>query len=236
MTEEKKDEKAEGGERKKRFVQLYTSKSYADKRAQLVSPERKYDGTTESALATSEPCTASELEKHKLSPQLVDAISKSAQVVWANCQKQEGLLGRSDMRLQTAVGMPVAVDAEGNMCVVVMFSPENLESSDEAMEYLQFISKSATSSSIPCLLPVFDSNTMRPALMSHAHNENVTEAFAHPPDPSFGKDITAHYCSIEDGDGLSVHSVSTCSMLENLTSIANERTLTVCLISLYSGS
>lgn len=156
--------------------------------------------------------TPSELEKHKLSPQLVDAIAKSAQVVWANCENQEGLLGRSDMRLQTAVGMPVAVDAEGNMCVVVMFSPENLESTDEAMEYLQFISKSATSSSIPCLLPVFDSKTMRPALMPHAHNE-MSDAVAHPPDPNFGKDISAHYCSIEDGvDGSSdasvAHSVS----------------------------
>jgi len=188
-------------------VQLYTSKSYADKRTQLVSPE-KHEGESESLTAINEPCTASELEKHKLSPQLVDAISKSAQVVWANCQKQEGLLGRSDMRLQTAVGMPVAVDSEGNMCVVVMFSPENLESSEEAMEYLQFISRSATSSSIPCLLPVFDSNTMRPALMPHAHNGDMPDAPVHPPDPSFGKDITAHYCTIEDGDCSSVHSVS----------------------------
>lgn len=200
-------------------MQLYTSKSYADKRAQLVSPE--IHGNGEDAghdTAANEPCTASELEKHKLSPQLVDAISKSAQVVWANCQKQEGLLGRSDMRLQTAVGMPVAVDSEGNMCVVVMFSPENLESTDEAMEYLQFLSKSATSSSIPCLLPVFDSNTMRPALMPHPHDGNIPDAVAHPPDPSFGKDIVAHYCSMEDGDGSSshdgsiVHSVSTFSM------------------------
>jgi hypothetical protein len=150
-----------------------------------------------------------------LSPQLVDAISKSAQVVWANCQKQEGLLGRSDMRLQTAVGMPVAVDSEGNMCVVVMFSPENLESTEEALEYLQFLSRSATSSEIPCLLPVFDSTTMRPALMPHPHNDDMPDHVAHPPDPKFGKDITAHYCSIEEGDVSSsdcsiAHSVSAC--------------------------
>lgn len=43
------------------------------------------------------------------------------------------------MKLQTAVGMPVAMDAEGNMCVVVMFSPRNLESNVERMEYLQSI-------------------------------------------------------------------------------------------------
>jgi hypothetical protein len=109
--------------------------------------------------------------------------------------------------------MPVAVDSEGNMCIVVMFSPENLESTGEAMEYLQFLSSSATSSSIPCLLPVFDSNTMRPALMPHPHNDISSVPVTQPPGPSFGKDITAHYCSIEDGDGSShdgsiVHTVS----------------------------
>jgi len=41
-------------------------------------------------------------------------------------KNEEGLIGRSDIRLQTAVGMPVAMDAAGNMCVVVMFSPNEL--------------------------------------------------------------------------------------------------------------
>jgi hypothetical protein len=116
------------------------------------------------------------------------------------------------MRLQTAVGMPVAVDEKGNMCVVVMFSPENLESTDDAMEYLQFISESATSSTIPCLLPVFDTNKMRPALMPHAHDDNDA-AHALPLDPSFGEGVTAHYVTIDDVDGSShdsvVHGVST---------------------------
>jgi hypothetical protein len=97
-----------------------------------------------------------DLEKHVLSPIMVDAISKTAQVVWAHTKKSEGLTGRSDIRLQTAVGMPVAVDREGNMCVVVMFSPNNIQSTDDALEYLQSISRSATSASIPTLLPAFD--------------------------------------------------------------------------------
>jgi hypothetical protein len=93
-----------------------------------------------------------------LSPIMVDAISRTAQVVWANTRKQEGLLGRSDMPLQTAVGMPVAMDSSGNMCVVVMFSPLNIQSTDDAMEYLRSISHCATSSRIPSLLPAFDSS------------------------------------------------------------------------------
>jgi hypothetical protein len=84
------------------------------------------------------------VSKHVLSPQLVDAISQSTQVVWANCDSQNGLLGRSDVKLHTAVGLPVAVDSEGNMCVVVMFSPKTINSNNESMEYLHSIFSFAT--------------------------------------------------------------------------------------------
>ena len=50
--------------------------------------------------------------------------------------------------------MPVGVDESGNVWVVVMFSPKNVESSSDAIDYLQYISRSAASTSIPCLLPV----------------------------------------------------------------------------------
>ena len=105
--------------------------------------------------------TQEDLEKHVLSPKLVNAISSTAQVVWANCDERQGLLGRSDMRLQTAVGMPVAMDSEGNMCIVVMFSPRNVKNNMEAMEYLKSLSQGAASNKIPCLLPVVDTNQNR---------------------------------------------------------------------------
>jgi len=120
--------------------------------------------------------SSSDLEKHVLSPTLVDAISKTAQVVWAHTKKIEGLTGRSDIRLQTAVGMPVAVDKDGNMCVVVMFSPNNIQSTDNALEYLQSISRSATSTSIPCLLPAFDPKQGLISLQHHHHHSSVNEA------------------------------------------------------------
>ena len=93
-----------------------------------------------------------------MSPWLVDAVSSSMKVVWANCAKQEGLLGRTDVCLQTAVGVPVAVDNKGNICIVILFSRNNILSNNDAMEYLQFISKCASSHSIPCLLPVVGVN------------------------------------------------------------------------------
>jgi hypothetical protein len=158
---------------KLRFVQLYTSKSYENRRNMLVRPadeeenyKAKFNGDD-----ISDEDSISNLQKHALSPTLVDAISKTAQVVWAHTRKSEGLTGRSEMRLQTAVGMPVAVDREGNMCVVVMFSPNNISSTDDALEYLQSISRSATSSTIPCLLPAFDP---KQGLISLPHHHQST--------------------------------------------------------------
>ena len=141
----------------------------------LVGPDEEDD--TENALvpAGARPTSSKgseNLSKHVLSPLLVDAISKTAQVVWANTKKQEGLTGRSDVRLQTAVGMPVAMDNNGNMCIVVMFSPNNIQSTDDALEYLQSITQSATSTSIPSLYPVFDPKLGTLAACPHHERSN----------------------------------------------------------------
>lgn len=141
-----------------KFLQLYTSKSYKNRRQDLLRPA---SDDPEVSLKDKSQDSSEEIKKHVLSPKLVDAIANTAQVVWANCQETEGLLGRSDMRLQTAVGMPVAMDADGNMCIVVMFSPNNVQSNEDAVEYLKSLSEGATSTSIPCLLPVFDSGTKK---------------------------------------------------------------------------
>ncbi|KAL9181016.1 hypothetical protein ACHAXT_009821 [Thalassiosira profunda] len=160
---------------KKRFLQLYTSRAYTNERSKLVQPHDNEESTSSanpgSGSTTGSPTgrkrsgsinlrrssSAATLEldeEHVLSPRIVEAVTHSTQVVWANCQKNEGLLGRSDMKLQTAIGMPVGVDETGNVWVVVMFSPKNMESTTDAIDYLQYISKSAASTSIPCLLPV----------------------------------------------------------------------------------
>ena len=148
----------ESNQRDIKFLQLYTSKSYNSRRNDLLRPESGDGNDGEENKGKS---SRDEIQKHVLSPNLVNAIANTAQVVWANCQEREGLLGRSDMRLQTAVGMPVAMDTEGNMCIVVMFSPNNVQSNTDAVEYLKCLSEGATSTSIPCLLPVMDSETKK---------------------------------------------------------------------------
>lgn len=177
--EEKNDKNgipSENRGKKLRFVQLYTSKSYENRRPMLVRPTDEEENYNSQSNGSASEDSSSDLEKHVLSPTLVDAISKTAQVVWAHTKKIEGLTGKSDIRLQTAVGMPVAVDKDGNMCVVVMFSPNNIQSTDNALEYLQSISRSATSTSIPCLLPAFDPKQGLISLQHHHHHSSINEA------------------------------------------------------------
>ncbi|KAL7459072.1 hypothetical protein ACHAWC_011617 [Mediolabrus comicus] len=182
---------------KKRFLQLYTSKAYGNQRSKLVQPHHRNEdnnndnGNNEDGFTNMQPTPPSsaaaasssqqmivkrrssfgneEDEEHVLSPRIVEAVTHSTQVVWANCQKTEGLLGRSDMKLQTAIGMPVGVDENGNVWVVVMFSPKNVESTSDAIDYLQYISRSAASTSIPCLLPVVG----EPARGGKVNNNNM---------------------------------------------------------------
>jgi hypothetical protein len=156
---------------------------------------RPADEEDETALVTTEDGGRTDAEKHVLSPLLVDAISRTAQVVWAHTKKQEGLIGRSDIRLQTAVGMPVAVDGSGNMCVVVMFSPNNIQSTDDAIEYLQSISKGATSTSIPSLLPAFDP---KQGLISLPHHHASNEVIPLLSAPGMSDGVTTLFVSLDE--------------------------------------
>jgi hypothetical protein len=205
-----------------RFVQLYTSKSYENRRGELVNPpsEESDEGnnsaaeSNESHLSESSRSnsTADNLQKHVLSPRLVDAIAKTTQVVWANSKRREGLIGRSDIRLQTAVGMPVAMDDMGNMCVVVMFSPNNIQSTDDAIDYLQSISRSAMTSTIPCMFPVFDTTNLgmqrnQLTYLGLQHHHDV-----HGDRNDLGEGVTARFVSFEDhhlsDDDESAHELS----------------------------
>ena len=190
---------------KKRFLQLYTSKAYFDQRSKLVQPrdeanfqfedkdtqnDAKYETSTNEksrSIISSHSLVlqnnnkqhpTTEDDEHVLSPRIVEAVTKTAQIVWANCQlKQQnvGLLGRSDIKLQTAIGMPVGMDDAGHVWVVVMFSPKNIQSSSDAIEYLQYIGRSAGSSSIPCLLPVVRESSTNGATTATINNEETEE-------------------------------------------------------------
>ena len=93
--------------------------------------------------------------------------------------------------------MPVAVDRDGNMCIVVMFSPSNIQSTDEAMEYLQSISRSATTTNIPCLMPAFE-NTDHVRHVPMSKNNAIRGRIMPQKETSLGEGVTARFVSIDD--------------------------------------
>jgi hypothetical protein len=190
-----------------RFIQLYTSRSYDDKRSNLVCPSKSVEdrffkqrnGFLE-VIDDDDPVEeAQDVQRHLISPRLVDVVTSSSQVVWANCQKREGLLGRSDMRLQTAVGMPITEDGLGHMCVLIMFSPDYIHSTDDAMEYLQFIRTTAMSSSIPSLMPAISASDGHEPSGSSNHSSNVLSlAIGQSQPASFGEGVVARFVSFKN--------------------------------------
>ena len=241
LTSRRRNGKSRGP--RKRFLQLYTSKAYCNQRSKLVQPHpeksevggdggssnnnnndnnnnyNKHGGAM--ILHRRNSFNNNDENEHVLSPRIVEAVTLSAKVVWANCQKTEGLLGRSDIKLQTAIGMPVGVDESGNVWVVVMFSPNNVESSSDAIDYLQYISRSAAMGTrIPCLLPVIpndeDDTTDRPNVILDEHGGGETHGHHHTlvqiqpkikqPDSTqdLGEGVTARFVSFrlsDDDDG-----------------------------------
>ena len=100
----------------KRFLQLYTSKAYCSLRAKLVQPhdaEDNADGRDVSRrgcalVPASSPSLEHEHSRHVLSPRIVEAVTQSAQVVWANCRTgRDGLLGRSDIQVNALIRLLV---------------------------------------------------------------------------------------------------------------------------------
>jgi hypothetical protein len=110
--------------------------------------------------------------------------------------------------------MPVALDASGNMAVLIMFSPNNIQSSDEAMEYLQSLSLSATSRSIPCILPVTSKtgpneasllfHPLPPSTTSPAGADTSSQLVV--PQNSLGEGVTARFVSLDDINNTENHS------------------------------
>lgn len=137
---------------KLRFLQLHTSRLYNERRKELLRP------TVETSFCMS--TSSVDLKQYILSHRLVDdEISKKAEAVSIDCPKgdKEGVLGRSELRIQTAVIRvrinnsrihDVATDSDGNAYVVVMLSPYRILNRHDATEYLKWISENVTSTSI----------------------------------------------------------------------------------------
>ncbi|CAN0437685.1 unnamed protein product, partial [Ectocarpus fasciculatus] len=76
---------------------------------------------------------------------ICEAVRDGGGVVWANTEVQEGLLGRSDLPLRTAVGAPVYTQGR-ELGVLVLFSPSLIQNSASTMEFLYTLAQAASAS------------------------------------------------------------------------------------------
>jgi len=189
----KSNEKSNNNTMKMEYVQLYTSKRYSTQRSRLIPPSSSNNSNQQNNQRQQQHILSPRLIH------AIHHSNGKAEVVWANCPADDhhnvcGLLGDQEggVCLQTAVGMPIVMDrphssssssstnSKGGlkekkrgatrMCVVVMFSPHLVKANEDAMEYLKFIRKSATSTSIPCLLPVLSASNFN--LVGKYNNSN----------------------------------------------------------------
>ncbi|CAM9264094.1 unnamed protein product, partial [Phaeothamnion confervicola] len=121
---------ARRGQNELHFIQLYTSPAYCDYRTKLVTPSDDWENHKD-------------VNRHRFSPLICEAVRDGGQIVWANTTVEEGLLGRSDLPLRTAVGAPVC-NVGFDLCILVMFSPCILPNTPEAMEFLYTMAQAAS--------------------------------------------------------------------------------------------
>lgn len=111
---------------------------------------------------------------HPSGLQICEAVRDGSGVVWANTAVEEGLLGRSDLPLRTAVGAPVYTQGR-DFLVLVLFSPSIVQNSATTMEFLYTLAQASSDTA----------NAFLPALTSH-----ITPLGSGPgpalPDPSLG--------------------------------------------------
>ncbi|CAM9521477.1 unnamed protein product, partial [Choristocarpus tenellus] len=133
------------------FVELYTSPSINNLRSKLMKPPSADWAENQH-----------EASNHKFSPMICEAVRDGGHIVWANTTLSEGLLGRSDLPLRTAVGAPVC-SAGYDLCILVLFSLFTVQNTPAAMEFLYTLAQAASDPS-SAFLPASASVPIFPAI------------------------------------------------------------------------
>ncbi|RYG94945.1 hypothetical protein EON65_56695, partial [archaeon] len=112
-----------------KFIQLYTSPTYEDFHSLLVQPDPNNDITSNR-----------DEEKHRFSPVICRGVCEGGQIVWANTRISEGLTGRIDLPLNTAVGVPICSIGH-DLYILVLFAVGLINMSPSAVEYLVTVAR-----------------------------------------------------------------------------------------------
>ena len=147
-----------------RFIQLYMTQSYEKVRAKLIQPKMIPD--------------EDEVSKHNFSPVICDHVRSGGHLVWANTETMAGVLGRSDLPLRTAVGMPICCVGY-DLCILVLFSPKYLQATHDRREFLYGLS-AAVADTVNGFLPASMSSPIRSVVYGPA----LADAPPSPPGPA----------------------------------------------------
>lgn len=158
------------------FVQLYSSPAYEDFHNILVRPSKIPDGKDE--------------EKHRFSPIICRGVCDGGQIVWSNTKVSEGLIGRYDLPLNTAVGMPIC-SVGVDLCIIVLFAVESIQMTSSAVEFLICIARAASGKD-EGFLPASISTMVTPAKTEQFVGVwDMMELLA-----TFSKDVDFHMLSL----------------------------------------
>lgn len=120
------------------FIQLYTNPTYEDFHKILIRPQKVPDGQ--------------DADRHQFSPIICRGVCDGGQIVWATTKLSKGLIGRNDLPLNTAVGMPIC-SVGMDLCILVLFAVKPIQMTANAVEFLTCISRAATEKGKSGFLP-----------------------------------------------------------------------------------
>lgn len=132
------------------FIQLYTSPTYEDFHSLLLQPENSTEVPNQ--------VVGYEGGKHRFSPIICSGVCDGGHIVWANTRITEGLTGRSDLPLNTAVGVPIC-SIGNDLYILVLFAVGLISMTPQAVEYLTTIARAVTEESEGFLSASFSSAT-----------------------------------------------------------------------------
>lgn len=112
-------------------MQLYTSPTYKDFHSLLIQPEKVPNYSSE------------DIKEHRFSPIICRSVCDGCQIVWANTRISGGLTGRSDLPLNTAVGIPVCSISQ-DLYILVLFAVGMVHLTHNSVEYLLSVVRAVT--------------------------------------------------------------------------------------------
>lgn len=121
-----------------KFQHVYTSPAYDDFHALVLKPRLS---------------NVNDEKEHAFSPVICRSVCDGGQIVWANTKSHNGLTGRSELPLNTAVGVPL-FSCNEHLYVLILFSFHSVPMSPNIIEYLCLLATISAVHDSPIFLPV----------------------------------------------------------------------------------